>query len=62
MGRLRRETGPHLDSEGQGSSMSLRKAPLAQTDTHQDQDERNKQETQDDECHSIAGDGGIRLT
>lgn len=60
LGGLRKETSPHLDSEGQGSSMSLRKTPLAQTDTHQDQ--RNKQETQEDECHSIAGDGGVRLT
>lgn len=62
LGRLRWEMSPQLDSEGQGSSLSLRKAPLAQTDTHQDQGEHKKQETQDDESHSIAGDEGVRLT
>ena len=62
LGGLRWEMSPQLDAEGQGSSLSLRKAPLAQTDTHQEQGEHKKQETQDNESHSIAGDEGVRLT
>lgn len=53
---------PQPDSEGQGPSLSPGKETLAQSDAHQDEGERKKQKPQDDERHSIAGGGGVKLT